>query len=1473
VKLRTPIRTALLALGFCGGLWGWPCEVHSQLVTMPTVAVGDPGNVADTNGFGRVNYAYDLGKFEVTLGQYTTFLNAVASNNSPPWLATLWSPAMASDDNSAGILRNGSGSGGDPFRYTVKGDGNRPVAYVSWLDAARFANWLHNGATNGASTETGAYPLNGATNAGTFSRSTAATWWVPTEDEWYKAAYYKGGTTSSGYWAYPTGSDTAPGNLIGPLANQANYYAGTYSTTQAPDYLATENYLTPVGAFSGSPSPYGTLDQGGNLLEWTDSGGYPTRGLRGGYWTSLASALSSSKRFSDYMDLEWSVAGFRVASAVGPRFDSTDIHTVRRTGSILELGWTPAMKSDPDVRRVVDIQTRASLTSGAWQTLALSNISGTFRHTNGTSRGYYRLKASSLPFALVGPEAESITQGLRLITASAGDVLYFGPASGRDTGLSGMEIWVDGTRRGLIEYAPSREGTAFLFQPAGTTFLAQTNFRNGAAFLDSPAFTAADAGSTAARQLVADLVRRYPDSVTVWQNIGGSVTNEATVLYARVAATLGINQGARPGQFGFDVAYMGQPLVSGGALVPAGDLRFGLPYAVNLNETNATRPVPFVGARSGGGAQTPVTGADWVYLAANGQPTNISNAPTMRYAFWVEDESFKVNLNTATNGVRGPNSVASGPQEVRIDGSWQTSSNPLVAAANVQALVSNRAAQPGGVYSNVESAAAIAGVTDPQALAEVRFLSTVNSGGHDLSRGGAWRFDINSITNGEKSTALLRFTTAITNSNAAPIFGQRFYRLANSVPGINATNAVTGHHASIYLQKLAANVYDYLDDDDQPSIVNNDAAFTLRTGRPSRPIEPLGGGVDGSNSIAAMGVENLPRLQEYAIHVRVRSMRHDPNNPDSFGYNSTNASPPVSAAYEVWIDHYFEFWNPGIRDITLTNAFLKVCNQPAWGTNVTGPLGIEGRDTSEIPLTNVTFPAGRVTVLTTAPVQAVNLGPIAGSALINLSNASNVVLLPTPDADRIFTGTTADVRQTTYNSSGVSPSFPYDRLFDLTLRPRSSSTADYRTGIILGTDLGIVESFTGLPVTALSGETSFSLCISNGFLRDNLTILAAGNNDNLRVSVLAGNTNAITTPSTFEGDPRALNEQLELLNFTPISGADASNSTRFFSALSAGLPGGNTMGAPNTNYVNPARWLDSSSMQPGASNAPLVVRNGAMHGIGELGHITDPARPYYTSGSVPVLARGGGRTLRVGQAEFSTASGSAVAWYMASNQTNASRTWTSWRLTDIFSAGPASTNTVRGRINPNGVLRDNGAALQAAFFGLTFQPSPEGAPQIAGRPVLISNVVSNMMARISNGNAAGLGFGTMNPFWERGEISELSVFNSSTSSTLAPGATMSNAFDRGREELVRRSLEMITTRGSIFTVYVIGQSIQMTNFSTNVVVLDTRRMKKTFELLPQFQYPSESANDSFYPRDSTQVIRRFLAPTNYETRVLSTVVD
>jgi formylglycine-generating enzyme len=294
------------------------------------VTVGNPGNTVDpsdgdsltggTQNFGVVPYEFQIGKFEVTLAHYAAFLNAVAATDA----FGLFNASMATDLNIAGITRSGtSGS----FTYSVSGDGARPVSFVSWFDAARFCNWLHNGRPTGAqtaaTTENGAYPLNGATSGGlTITRNPGAKYWIPSEDEWYKAAYHQPsgeGGDGDNYWLYPTKSNAVPGNTIGSSANHANLLTTVYSVTQSGSLVANQNYLTAVGSYPGSASFYGTFDQGGNVFEWNDAvvlGSF--RGLRGGSWTFDQSSLSSSGRDGGSSDGESNFVGFRVAGAVPP---------------------------------------------------------------------------------------------------------------------------------------------------------------------------------------------------------------------------------------------------------------------------------------------------------------------------------------------------------------------------------------------------------------------------------------------------------------------------------------------------------------------------------------------------------------------------------------------------------------------------------------------------------------------------------------------------------------------------------------------------------------------------------------------------------------------------------------------------------------------------------------------------------------------------------------------------------------------------------------------------------------------------------------------------------------------------------------------------------------------------------------------------------------------------------------------------
>jgi len=281
-------------------------------INVETVPVENAGNTPDAStGLGTVNYTYSIGKYEVTIKQYTDFLNSVAATNTNSWIVNLWNPEMQSNPNIAGIARTGNGTATNPYIYTAIGDDTRPIACVSWFDAARFCNWMHNGGKVDSDTETGAYNLNKATS-GVIAKNNNAKWYIPTENEWYKAAYNK---RNSGYWRFATQSDTRPGNIMGNYYNNVNYryFSGgrTYYSVNGSSAWAPVSYITSGGAF-GNPSSWGTFDQSGNLHEWVDTPDGPV--VRGGSWFDYdESSISSSARYWENSSSENIYTGFRIA--------------------------------------------------------------------------------------------------------------------------------------------------------------------------------------------------------------------------------------------------------------------------------------------------------------------------------------------------------------------------------------------------------------------------------------------------------------------------------------------------------------------------------------------------------------------------------------------------------------------------------------------------------------------------------------------------------------------------------------------------------------------------------------------------------------------------------------------------------------------------------------------------------------------------------------------------------------------------------------------------------------------------------------------------------------------------------------------------------------------------------------------------------------------------------------------------------
>jgi formylglycine-generating enzyme required for sulfatase activity len=298
-------------------------------ITIDTALVTNPGNADDTTGWGGVAYQYRIGIYEVTNDQYAAFLNAKASSDP----LGLFSTSMASDPR-GGISRTGvSGS----FAYAARPDmGNKPVNFVSWYDAVRFTNWLHNGQGSG-DTETGAYTLLGGTatpsNGLSVTRNLGAKWWLPSMDEWHKSAYHQPasqGGDSDNYWLYPTASNLAPtpgtaidlvgptrGDIANPGANVANY-------NSAADWNGQDGNVTTVGSAGPlSKSFYGTFDQGANVREWIEDVFFDPqvgtwRRERGGSFNNGAINMQSGIAAAGAPGGESANRGFRVAAVPEP---------------------------------------------------------------------------------------------------------------------------------------------------------------------------------------------------------------------------------------------------------------------------------------------------------------------------------------------------------------------------------------------------------------------------------------------------------------------------------------------------------------------------------------------------------------------------------------------------------------------------------------------------------------------------------------------------------------------------------------------------------------------------------------------------------------------------------------------------------------------------------------------------------------------------------------------------------------------------------------------------------------------------------------------------------------------------------------------------------------------------------------------------------------------------------------------------
>jgi sulfatase modifying factor 1 len=264
-KLGIVLSIAIFAIGVS--------SIKASLVTENMLAIGAAGNAADTTGFGAVSYQYKISKYEVTIGDFTPFYDNRASNG-----------AIILTNNFASSYGYWNGSSAPRNLGT-----NAPVTYVNYNSAAQFCNWLTTGnATNGAYTIGSTGQVLSVLSHSAMAASTDKIYYVlPTEDEWYKAAYY----TGSGYSLYANGTSKAPTQNV-----DANY--GFSDGLSNPWAIGT-------GAFEQN----GTFNMMGNVAEMLDDQQTTTRG---GNYNNSATYISKST--TQAIGAVGSLTGFRVVS-------------------------------------------------------------------------------------------------------------------------------------------------------------------------------------------------------------------------------------------------------------------------------------------------------------------------------------------------------------------------------------------------------------------------------------------------------------------------------------------------------------------------------------------------------------------------------------------------------------------------------------------------------------------------------------------------------------------------------------------------------------------------------------------------------------------------------------------------------------------------------------------------------------------------------------------------------------------------------------------------------------------------------------------------------------------------------------------------------------------------------------------------------------------------------------------------------
>lgn len=905
----------------------------------------------------------------------------------------------------------------------------------------------------------------------------------------------------------------------------------------------------------------------------------------------------------------------------------------------------------------------------------------------------------------------------------------------------------------------------------------RTNSRS--AFHLTQAQLAAQAGITIAQETLRHLITQYPDSVTKFEpRLADKPGFPGTALiYKDVLPT-------NPTSHNIPYRYL--PLVSGATsiilsqasaraqAIPEGDF-------IDLNDPKLN---PDRAQDVGGWISGPINLTSLTQGNTTGSQTYANNeirapwvniSPTARYAFWIEDESFKFNLNAAleeteTHLVRNETRFLSVTRGIAGFKTQKIDGNEIITHAGFPVQLASRLITGEGITENASKKIPIirknlidnqsnkSGLTEfpsqkfiwhhllksgdinknqaINSLNQAKFLTTAHSFSLNTSRIGAPRMNINQIVNPFQDPnqfesnpenianrinriiehIMYNTTGSFQDTNHEYFWGRRY----DSSRSYNAYSSASGIR---YFKKLAINIYDQIAGwNNMPTAIKNEPVpqltlnknNILRTSQDylnASPVYPPNN--NSLNPFGAIGKRQIPYITEFVMHII------QAGNPGS-------KSNQPGGDFSFKVNYYIEFWNP----YTDTPSFKKnpkliIENTPSWIDVGSGKqiLPIGSLD-AEINLANIMFQPG-INVITNAADSEIP------NALVNKQKLKKVNII-FPKNPYPILGNPGKLSTTDSNPPmpklSINTKSGYAGLPSLQMQTRDSIPSgpnqgkDTQIRLIIKNDDGIISYYphaiTIRPAILIDGhQNNAKLDFNKYHIRGGQFL---GNSPTIPQELVLSSFNL--APNIHSGDPRSIFEyemyrrengwKMDTLDSTPAPSSLSNSQTPLMNTLSLGK-----MDTINNISLSDASnklkmWRDVPT-EDSFTNVNFAPFIHRQVNLDSVGQLGHVYDPtkHAASEQIRLYGRGGSRTLNIGQTD-GPIDNIDTAYIYDPVARPQSRFYTAWRLVDFFTTTPYLY--LPGTYNINGILKDGGKMFKELLKMLQFNNTAQGDPDRQG---------------------------------------------------------------------------------------------------------------------------------------------------------------